>query len=90
MPVATLQGIDTWYEFRGEGPLLVLTHGFAGPTTAWPPVVDELAQEVRLLFYDVRGHGRTSLPDAATFSMPRGLPVLSWFSPQLSDCRDAD
>ena len=71
MAVATIEGIDTWYEFRGDGPLLVLTHGFAGPTTAWPPVVNEVAEHVRLLVYDVRGHGKTSLPDAATFSVPQ-------------------
>jgi pimeloyl-ACP methyl ester carboxylesterase len=71
VPEARLGDITTWYEFRGEGPLLVLTHGFAGPTDGWPPVVSELTERHRLLLYDVRGHGRTSVPDAATFSIPQ-------------------
>jgi pimeloyl-ACP methyl ester carboxylesterase len=73
MPVAPVNGIDIWYEFRGppSAPLLVLTHGFAGPTAGWPPVINDLARDVRLLLYDVRGHGHTSVPDAGTFSMPQ-------------------
>ena len=71
MPEARLGDITTWFEFRGEGPLVVLTHGFAGPTTGWPPVVDDLTERYQLLVYDVRGHGRTSLPDASTFSIPQ-------------------
>jgi pimeloyl-ACP methyl ester carboxylesterase len=73
MPVAPVNGIDIWYEFRGppSAPLLVLTHGFAGPTAGWPPVINDLARDVRLLLYDVRGHGHTSVPPAETFSMPQ-------------------
>jgi 3-oxoadipate enol-lactonase len=71
--VARVNGIDIWHEFRGPeaAPLLVLTHGFAGPTEAWPPVVDEVARELRVLVYDVRGHGRTSVPAAETFTLPQ-------------------
>lgn len=71
MPVARVNGIDMWYEISGDGPLLVLNHGFAGPTSGWPAVIDEIRPRFRLLLYDVRGHGRTSVPDAATFTMPQ-------------------
>jgi pimeloyl-ACP methyl ester carboxylesterase len=71
MPVARVNGIDIWHEFRGKGPLLVLTHGFAGPTPGWPPVVDELTSRFTLLLYDVRGHGKTTVPPPDTFSMPQ-------------------
>ncbi|MEX2246556.1 MAG: alpha/beta hydrolase [Dehalococcoidia bacterium] len=73
MPTARVNGIDIWYELSERpGPTLVLTHGFAGPTPHWPPVIDELRVRYRLLLYDVRGHGRTTAPDApATYSLPQ-------------------
>jgi pimeloyl-ACP methyl ester carboxylesterase len=72
MPTAHINGIDIWYEFEGEGPPLVLTHGFAGPNGGWPPVVYELRSRFRLLLYDVRAHGKTTVPDdASTVTMPQ-------------------
>lgn len=64
MPTAHVNGIDIWYEFRGDGPTLVLSHGWMSPTEIWlPEVVDGLTEKLRVLFYDVRGQGRTSAPD---------------------------
>ena len=71
MPTVRLNGIDLWYEVKGHGPALVLTHGFSGPTPQWPPVINEFPERFRLILYDVRGHGRTSVPPPATFSMPQ-------------------
>ena len=71
MHSADVNGIDIWYEFEGEGPPLVLTHGFAGPTGGWPPVVYDLRTRFKLLLYDVRAHGKTTVPDPATVSMPQ-------------------
>jgi 3-oxoadipate enol-lactonase len=74
MPVAHLNGIDLWYQVskpeRVDPPTLVLTHGFAGPW--WPPVVDELRRRFRLVWYHVRGHGRSSVfDDADAYSVPQ-------------------
>ncbi len=71
MPTKHVNDIDIWYEFEGDGPELVLTHGFAGPTEGWPPIIDALRSRYKLLLYDMRGHGRTTLPDRSTFSMPQ-------------------
>jgi pimeloyl-ACP methyl ester carboxylesterase len=72
MPTARINGIDIWYEFEGDGPPLVLTHGFAGPNGGWPPVVDELRARFKLLLYDVRAHGKTGMPhDAPTVTIPQ-------------------
>lgn len=71
MPSARINGIDLWYDVQGEGPTLVLSHGFAGPTAQWPPVINEFRERLRLVLYDVRGHGHTSVPPAATFSVPQ-------------------
>ncbi len=73
MPTARVNGIDIWYERSGgPGPLVVLTHGFAGPTAGWPPVIDEFRAHFDLLLYDVRAHGRTTVPgDPSTVTVPQ-------------------
>ena len=75
MPVARVDRIDLWYQLtsppgRPEAPLLVLTHGFAGPY--WRPIIDDVRARFRVLVYDVRGHGRSSIPeDPADYSVPQ-------------------
>jgi 3-oxoadipate enol-lactonase len=71
LPTARINGIDLWYDVQGAGPTLVLSHGFAGPTAQWPPVINEFRERFRLVLYDVRGHGLTNVPPAATFSLPQ-------------------
>jgi pimeloyl-ACP methyl ester carboxylesterase len=73
MPEVRANGIDIWYELRGPAgaPLLALSHGWQGPTDDWPPsVIEALAEQLQVLVYDVRGHGRTTWPDdVAAYSM---------------------
>src|SRR5581483_7406235 len=75
MPFVPVGDIALWCERSGEGtgrPTLVLTHGFAGPTAGWPPIIDAFRREFDLVLYDVRAHGRTGMPaDAATVTVPR-------------------
>jgi pimeloyl-ACP methyl ester carboxylesterase len=73
MPTLHANGIEIWYDFLGDGAeTLVLNHGWLGPTEGWPGGVFDLAKRHRLLVYDVRGQGKTSVPlDAADYSMPQ-------------------
>jgi 3-oxoadipate enol-lactonase len=73
MPTARVNGIDIWHERSGgAGPLLALTHGFAGPTAGWPPIIDDFRARFDLLLYDVRAHGNTGMPaDASTVMVPQ-------------------
>jgi 3-oxoadipate enol-lactonase len=74
MAVAHINGIDIWHErWPGGGTTMVLTHGFAGPSSAgWPPIIDAFRQRFDLVLYDVRAHGRTTVPeDPATVSVPQ-------------------
>ncbi|MBI2913226.1 MAG: alpha/beta fold hydrolase [Chloroflexi bacterium] len=73
MPTVRANGIDIYYETHGSGPgrPLVLTHGFAGPVDDWRPEILPLAQDRTLVLYDVRGHGRTTVPpDPEAYSLP--------------------
>ncbi|MDO8617043.1 MAG: alpha/beta hydrolase [Dehalococcoidia bacterium] len=83
MSTIRVNGIDIRYEILGpslspvaQGPSpetvpLVLTHGFAGPIDNWRPELLPLAEKRTLVLYDVRGHGRTSVPaDEGEYSLP--------------------
>lgn len=73
MPSVPVNDIELRYETYGStsGTPLVMTHGFAGPIDQWQDELMPLAEKRPLLLYDVRGHGRTSLPgDPCEYSMP--------------------
>src|SRR3989442_4175796 len=63
---ATFDGIELAYDDEGEGPPVLLLHGFAPDTRInWrrPGVIDALVGAGRgVLAYDARGHGRSDKP----------------------------
>jgi pimeloyl-ACP methyl ester carboxylesterase len=73
MPKARVGDIDTWYgRSGGDGPVLILTHGFAGPTIGWEPIINEFKSHFDLVLYDVRAHGNTGMPrDPSTVTLPQ-------------------
>jgi len=64
MPTAQLNGVRLYYEVHGEGPPLVLLHGFAGTAESWKPQIPALSARYRLILYDARGHWRSESPKA--------------------------
>ena len=50
----------SWFEW-GRGDPLVLVHGLADDHRAWRKVLPWLAVQRRVIAYDLRGHGQTSL-----------------------------
>lgn len=63
MPTATLNGITICYEDAGNGPALLLTHGFAASRLMWRPQLEDLAADYRVVAWDMRGHAGTDSPD---------------------------
>lgn len=65
MPEAKINNLDIHYEeLRGEGEPLLLIAGLGGDYSSWLPVADELAKDFRLILFDNRGAGRSSVPEA--------------------------
>ena len=64
MPYASNQGTHIHYEVVGEGPPLVLQHGFSSSLDEWHEFgyVGGLCEHFRLLLVDARGHGRSDKP----------------------------
>jgi haloacetate dehalogenase len=64
MSVATVNGIRMYYRRQGEGPLLVLLHGWPQTGHCWRHLVGPLARSYTVVAPDLRGYGRSDLPPA--------------------------
>jgi 3-oxoadipate enol-lactonase len=62
MPVASVNGVDLYYETFGAGFPLVLAHGYCTSINLWRYQIPLLAQRYRVIAYDARGHGLSSAP----------------------------
>jgi pimeloyl-ACP methyl ester carboxylesterase len=59
MPYVSTNGIETYYDRRGEGDPVVFIHGSGWDHRQWMPQLTTLDQEYDVISYDVRGHGQT-------------------------------
>ena len=64
MPLATVNGVELYFEVHGSGPWLVLAHEFAGSYKSWQPQLEAFAGEFRVLVYNSRGYPPSSVPPA--------------------------
>jgi pimeloyl-ACP methyl ester carboxylesterase len=64
MPYTSNEGVKIHYEIEGQGPPLVLQHGFSGNTQEWRdlPYAEALKSGNRLVLIDARGHGESDKP----------------------------
>lgn len=51
-----------YFEIEGEGPTIVLIHGHSVDCRMWNSQMKELVKDFRILRYDLRGYGHSSLP----------------------------
>ena len=69
MPMLDRDGIGIYYEDHGEGPAVLLSHGYSATCRMWDAQVAALADRYRVIVWDVRGHGQSDAPaDAAAYS----------------------
>jgi 3-oxoadipate enol-lactonase len=67
MPYAFVQSTRLWYEEAGQGPVILLVHGFPLDSRIWDDVVPLLVSKHRVITLDLRGFGKSDpTPD---FSM---------------------
>jgi 3-oxoadipate enol-lactonase len=60
MPKTITNDIETYYEIHGHGHPLVLIHGVAGCHNAWQMQIPLLSKYLRVITYDIRGHGEST------------------------------
>jgi pimeloyl-ACP methyl ester carboxylesterase len=59
---APINGMEMYYELRGEGEPLVLLHGFSGVGSNWGLIFKDTPEGYQLIIPDLRGHGRSTNP----------------------------
>jgi pimeloyl-ACP methyl ester carboxylesterase len=59
---ASVNGIEMYYEVTGNGPPLVLLHGFGGSGQDWSRVLADYTKDYRVIVPDLRGHGHSTNP----------------------------
>jgi pimeloyl-ACP methyl ester carboxylesterase len=72
MPYADNHGVRIHYQVEGNGPPLVLQHGFTQSAKRWyfHGYVDALKSQYQLILVDARGHGQSDKPhDPAAYDV---------------------
>jgi len=72
MPYAENGGVRIHYEVEGQGPTLVLQHGFTHSLRRWylHGYVEALRDDYELVLIDARGHGASDKPhDSSAYSL---------------------
>ena len=69
MPMLDRDGVKIHYEVAGDGPALILTHGYSATGEMWAGQIAPLARHFTVITWDMRGHGRSDYPqDQAAYS----------------------
>ncbi len=69
MPKINRDGVEIYYEVHGNGPPLLLTHGYSSTSQMWQGQIEALSKHYKLVLWDMRGHGQSDYPsDASAYS----------------------
>jgi len=63
MPKLDRDGVQIHYEVQGQGPALLLTHGFSATGEMWKGQLAALSPHFTVITWDMRGHGRSDYPE---------------------------
>jgi len=63
VPDIERDGVSIHYEASGDGPAVILTHGYGATSQMWAGQIDLLSANHRLIVWDMRGHGLTDSPE---------------------------
>ena len=70
MPIVDVRGVNHYYEWVRQSenstkPVMVFVHGWGGSGRYWRSTAKAIADEFDCLLYDLRGFGRSSIPENA-------------------------
>jgi pimeloyl-ACP methyl ester carboxylesterase len=69
MPMLDRDGVKIHYEVAGDGPALILTHGYSSTAQMWAGQIAPLAAHFKVITWDMRGHGASDYPlDQSAYS----------------------
>jgi pimeloyl-ACP methyl ester carboxylesterase len=73
---ANINGTSLYYEVTGNGTPIVFLHGFTCDHRNWDPQVRYFSKKYKVITYDARGHGQSSMPDTIPYSYADDLAAL--------------
>ena len=62
MPTIDRDGVSIYYEAHGQGPALLLSHGYGATCRMWDGQIAAFAENWRVIVWDMRGHGQSGAP----------------------------
>ncbi len=65
MPYLNRDRVNIYYQHRGDGPAVLLSHGYSASARMWAGQFDALADAYHVIAWDMRGHDRSDSPDDA-------------------------
>jgi len=63
MPYLNRDGVNIYYEERGKGPAVLLSHGYSASTRMWAGQMEALSDRYHMIAWDMRGHDRSDSPN---------------------------
>lgn len=62
MPKLDRDGVKIHYEIHGEGPPVLLSHGYSATCRMWDGQIAALKDRYKVIVWDMRGHGESDYP----------------------------
>jgi len=63
MPVLQRDGVEIFFETKGSGPAILLTHGYSATSKMWAGQLEALSDNHTVIAWDLRGHGQSGSPE---------------------------
>jgi len=73
---AQVNGTRLYYEMAGAGDPVILLHGFGADSRYWQAQFEALAQQYQVTRYDLRGFGKSDLPETEPYTHADDLKAL--------------
>ncbi|MFW9925005.1 MAG: alpha/beta fold hydrolase [Candidatus Thorarchaeota archaeon] len=83
MSFLDLNGIQTYYEIKGQGIPLIFVHGGFVNSSMWKPQIEYFSKYYQVITYDIRGHGKTGITNEKNYSIELFADDLSALIKQL-------
>ena len=69
MPKLNRDGVAIHFEIHGEGPAILLSHGYSATCRMWDGQIAAFKDRYKVIVWDMRGHGESDYPsDPAAYS----------------------
>ena len=69
MPKLNRDGVRIHFEIPGEGPAILLSHGYSATCRMWDGQIAAFKDKYKVIVWDMRGHGESDYPsDPSAYS----------------------